>query len=348
MGDLYNLLIVDDSKVIRNGLRQVFEQDDRFQVIGEAANGKEALAAINELKPDVITLDINMPEMDGITTLKHLMITRPTPTIMMSSVSSEGADITFDALRYGAVDFIQKPSKLDESCFDNQAAEICSRVEYAASVEVDLIRYIKPRVESDTNYELQKLGPCRKIVAMGTAEGGYSSLLKIIPHIHVDDSTACLVSLYVAPEYVDLYAEYLNNHSPSLVKTAEHNEVIKSGVCYLRSGSDYMSVHKQDDDFIIHISPAPFASRKGSIDMLLFSTADVMLENSIGVILSGSGSDGTEGIEEISRVGGISIIQDPKSCLSREMALSALNHNDTEFVIYDYMIADVINDAIKN
>lgn len=346
MNTVYNLLIVDDSKVVRDGLKSIFEKDRRFQVVGEASNGKEALKAIEALKPDVITLDITMPEMDGITTLKHLMITCPRPTIMMSNLASEGAEITFDALRYGAVDYIKKPNRLDEDCFENQAADICSRVEYAASVEVDLIRYIKIQAAKNAAVASRQVGACKKIVAMGAAEGGYSTLLKIIPHLVADESTTYLVSLYVAQEYVDLYAEYLNKYSSLYVKTAEHNEIIKPGVCYLRSGTDYMSVHKQAEDISIHINPAPFASRKGSIDMLFFSMAEVIGKNSMGVVLSGSGSDGTEGLEEISRVGGVSIIQDPKTCLSKEMAMSALN-NKTDFIVSDFMIADVINEASK-
>lgn len=352
MSHIYNLLIVDDSKVIRDGLKVVFDQDERFHVVGEAANGKEALRAVNELKPDVITLDINMPGMDGITTLKHLMIACPTPVIMMSSLTTEGAEVTFDALRFGAVDFIQKPSnlELDAGSFDNQAAEICSRVEYAAAVEVDVIHYINSTKKPDDRMSsnISENTSVKKIIALGAGEGGYASLLKVIPHINAAAQAACLVSLYAAPEYVSLFAEYLNNHSVLNVKTAEHNEVIKPGVCYLRSGADYMSVHKQEDEYVLHISPAPFASRKGSIDMLLFSTADVAANDAVGVILSGSGKDGVEGSEEILRVGGRTIIQDPKSCLSSEMPASVAAKNSMATVTNDLMIADVINDAINN
>ena len=275
MINLHRVLIVDDSKVIRDGLRQVFMQDERFEVVGEAANGNAALDAVKTLKPDVVTMDISMPEMDGITALKHLMITCPTPTLMLSSLSSEGASITFDALRYGAVDFIQKPSRLEQGCFDKQIDEICSRTEYAASVDVNVIRYISPKRNSAVEIIRQHAVPCKKIVAMGAAEGGYSSLLKIIPHLSVESDAAYLIVLYVDAEYVDLYVEYLNSHSVMEVKVAEHNETIEAGVCYVRSGSDYLSVHKEADDYVLHISPAPFASRKGSIDMLMFSTADV-------------------------------------------------------------------------
>ena len=346
MNTVYNLLIVDDSKVVRDGLKSIFDKDRRFKVVGKASNGKEALKAIEEIKPDVITLDITMPEMDGITTLKHLMISSPTPTIMMSNLASEGAEITFDALRFGAVDYIKKPSRLNEDCFDNQAADICARVEYAASVEVDLIRYIKLQTAKNDESANKRQQSCKKIVALGASEGGYSTLLKIIPHLEVDETAAYLVSLYVAQEYVDLYAEYLDKYSSLVVKSAEHDEVLKPGVCYLRSGTDYMSVHKQGDDLAIHINPAPFASRKGSIDMLFFSIAEVIGKNSIAVVLSGSGSDGTEGLEEISRVGGVSVIQDPKTCLSKEMSMSALN-NKTDFIVSDFMIAEVINNACK-
>lgn len=205
-----------------------------------------------------------------------------------------------------------------------------------------MIRYINTKVNGK-KYEITE-EKCKKIVSIGAAEGGYSSLLKIIPHIEADTHIACLVTLYVPDEYINPYVDYLNSYSKLYAKKAEHDDVIKAGTCYVCSGSDYMSVHKSNDDLTIHISPAPFSTRKGSIDMLLFSTADVLADKSIGVVLSGSGSDGTEGLEEISRVGGVSIVQDPKSCLSKEMPEFAIKNHDINFVVSDYKIADVINE----
>mgnify|MGYP000577698357 CR=1 FL=1 len=127
MSDKKKILIVDDSKMIRKGLAGIFEKSGLFEIVGEAADGKEALAAIKKLQPDVVTLDVVMPGMDGLTTLKHIMIECPRPTVMLSSLTQDGSETTFDALRYGAVDFISKPSRLENPSMEDLADEILNK-----------------------------------------------------------------------------------------------------------------------------------------------------------------------------------------------------------------------------
>lgn len=345
--DVLKLLVVDDSKMMRDAIRTMFEDDPHIDVVAEADNGASALDAVKRYDPDVITMDVAMPVMDGITTLKHLMIKNPKPVVMLSSLTVVGATVTFDALRYGAVDFISKPSIVDGDALQHQVEDIRSKVKFAAGVEVDAVKYIRRNVlQSDSN-NAPIQGQCNKLVAFGAAEGGYGSMLKIIPRLSVNDSTAYLASIYATPEHVDAFTEYLNACSSVYVKRAEHNEEIQPGVCYLNVGSDYMTVHKTEMAYTLHVNPAPFASRKGAVDMLMFSTADIAAENSIGVILSGSGEDGAEGLEEVIRMGGTAIVQDPQSCLSKDMALAALNRSDIERVVSDSDLADEVNGLVK-
>jgi two-component system chemotaxis response regulator CheB len=346
MTEPVKLLVVDDSKVMREAIVEMFATDSAIEVVGQAVNGAEALQAARQLNPDVITLDVAMPVMDGMTALKHLMIKDPHPIVMLSSLTLEGAKVAFDALRYGAVDFISKPSALNDTSLSQQEAEIRSKIEYAASVEVNAIKYIRSGKDA-VHYDGVTGGQCKNIVAIGAAEGGYGALLKIIPQLPVDMTTAYLSVLYVAPEYIDAFASYLNNYSAVEVKRAVHDEEIKPGVCYLSSGVDYMSVHKQKDAYSLHVSPAPFASRKGAADMLLFSTADTAGTDSIGIVLSGLGRDGAEGLEEITRMGGTAIVQDPKTCLCKEMANAALELNSPEYVVADSNIATTLGQILS-
>lgn len=340
------LLIVDDSKVIRDAIADMTSYGSNIQVVGEATNGAEAIEAVAQCNPDVITLDVSMPVMGGITALKHIMIKNPRPTVMLSSLTLEGARVAFDALRFGAVGFIAKPSALEDTDLSEQEAEIRSKIEYASAVEVDAIKYIREtqaNLSQSPDFNGQR--PSR-IVAMGAGEGGYGALLKIIPHLNANVPYSYLVTIYAAREHVDAFASYLNHFSNVHVKRAAHDEVLKPGVCYLNSGMDYMTVHQQTDDYTLHVSPAPFASRKGAVDMLMFSTTEVMGGQGIGVILSGLGEDGSEGIEEILHRGGQAIMQDPRTCLCKHMVQAAMETNEGGTVVADKHIAAFLNNLI--
>ena len=345
MTSALRLLIVDDSKLMREAIVGIFADDENI-MMEEATNGLEALVLLDKFKPDVVTLDINMPGLDGISTLKRMMIEHPAPTVMLSSLTQEGAKITFDALRYGAVDFISKPTALSEISLQEQAEQIRSRVRYASEVELAAIKYIRHEPKSVGVAPVTGDGQCRHIVVMGAAEGGYGALLKIVPQLDAQTDSAYLISLHMASEFVDAFIGYLNTCSQIPVKRASHNEILKPGCCYISSGTDYMSVHCEADAFSLHISPAPFVTRRGAIDMLLFSTAEAIGDQAIGVILSGQGDDGAEGLEEIIRVGGTAIVQDPHTCFCKEMVQKALDRSQVELIETDVSIGTTINKII--
>ena len=345
MNEKKKIIIVDDSKLIRKGLSEIFEASNDFEVVGEAADGKDALEAIRKKQPDVITLDVVMPGMDGLTTLKHIMIECPRPTVMLSSLTQDGSETTFDALRYGAVDFISKPSRLEEESMSDLADNIINKLNTAVDIDVGVTSYIRTRSDNE-NTENPTGGKCEKLVALGAAEGGYRALMKIIPHL-VPKAAAYLVVLYVDEEHLDAFASYLDAHSQVKVKRAQNDETLEAGVCYLSAGSDYMSVHELEDDLVLHVSPAPFTSRKGSIDRLLFSVAEIMGANSIGIVLSGSGVDGAEGLEEIERTGGMTIVQEPKSCLTKDMSQAALDTCTPDYIISDVDLPSTINEILS-
>jgi len=345
MSNKKKILIVDDSKLIRKGLSEIIDASGTFEVVGEAADGEEALAAISRTQPDVVTLDVVMPGMDGLTTLKHIMIESPRPTVMLSSLTQDGSKVTFDALRYGAVDFISKPSKLEDGGdMSIPGEDIIRKLNAAIDVNVDVASYIRPLPNSMVNKDMQDLR-CEKLVGFGTAEGGYGALMKIIPGL-TQAQAAYIAVLYVDEDHLDGFIAYINEHCQIYVKRAEHNEVLEAGVCYLSSGSDYLTVHKSGEDFVFHINPAPFSTRRGSVDRLFFSIAEVMESNAVGVILSGAGVDGVEGLEEINRVGGVTMVQDSKNCLVKEMPQKAISTITPEYVISDVEVSTKLNELL--
>lgn len=314
-----NLFIVDDSRMMRKIIANIFKDNPLVEVVGEAENGEEALQIIPQLKPDVVTLDVEMPVMDGLTTIKHLMIQAPTPTVMLSSMTVEGADVTFDALKYGAVDFVAKPSNTGTVDLEEQTGEIERKVRLAAEVELEAVKYVRA-VSHEKAEALALAGKkCERLVALGAAEGGYGALLKILPHLTAKYPAAYLVLFYAPARHLESFVRYIDKLCPLFVRRAENNTAIEAGVCYLASGEEYLTVHEQEGNFVLHLSPAPFSTRRGSIDMLFFSAAERMQEKSVAVVLSGMGEDGGEGLEETLRVGGTGIIQDPAGSLYREM-----------------------------
>ncbi len=333
---------MDDSKLIREAMSRIFSATDSVRVVAKAKNGFEALDAVKKMDPDVVTLDISMPYLDGLSTLKYMMIHNPKPTVMISNLTTEGSATAFDALRYGAMDIISKsfpPGYRDFASIDEQ---IYKKVEFAASVKVNTIKYLRVNPQTDKQVTPQD-SPCRQIVAMGANEGGFGALLKIVPWLYANPTTAYLAVLYSTRDQVNAFADYLNKYSSVQVKSARHGETVCGGVCYLCSGEDYLTVHSQRNKHLLHVYPAPFVSRKGSVDMLMFSAADIRVDRVMGVVLSGSGEDGVEGLEEISRIGGLALVQSPETCLSREMPSGALKRNGDAIEVADLRVASTIN-----
>ena len=338
------VLIVDDSPIIRQSIADIVLSDGSFEVVGMAESGREALRMVDTLQPDVISLDVVMPGMNGITTLKHLMINHPTPTVMVSSLTTEGATITFDALRYGALDFIPKPSKLTGGSLRAQSAEIVQKLTWASSVEIEAIRYIRTQENPQNNIGDKS---AEFVVGLGAHEGGYSSLMKILPKLSSDTSACYIAVLYEYPENVDAFVNYLQRYCSIKVARAVDGAPLKAGYCYITAGVDYVTLQPLGGEIALHVHPAPFDSQKGSINRLLFSVADIMTDRSMGIVLTGSGDDGFEGIDEISRMGGKTLIQEPSTCLVDEMPSNALNRCQVDDVAPDHEIAQRLNDLFS-
>lgn len=338
------ILIVDDSSLFRKYLRSLMEGNPRLRVAGEARDGREALDLIPKVRPDVLVLDVNMPVMDGLTALKHIMIKNPTPTLMFSSLTKAGARITFDSLKCGAVDFIEKPSSLRDVNLEAQRWEILHKIEAAAAVKVGKIRYVKARPRDHESMGDQTRKP-EYVFAIGASEGGIGSLLRLVPGLSPEVCASYVTVLYEEPAHVDVFCDYLDEHSEIRVKRAKNGDFLRPGVCYIASGKEYVTLvgSRSQKGLALHVAPSPFPKRRGSVNMLMFSLAEIMEQHAVGVLLSGKGKDGAEGLGEISRLGGVCIALDPASCLSEDMVRNAIDERVVHFIYQDSEMPQRIN-----
>ncbi len=336
------VLVVDDSKLIRKVICRAFEESENINVVGEAGNGLEALKMLPQLNPDVVTLDINMPVMDGLTALKHMMIKYPRPIVMLSSLTKEGAAVTFEALKYGAVDFVHKPSKAKGSDLEEQYRNMISKIILAADVETEAVRLIRPKNRVASTEKPVK-PPMKFIFAIGTSEGGYGALLKIVPHLSPALPAAFISMIYAEPQYVDAYARYLDSNSLLRVKRVEDGGRIEAGVCYIASGAEQVIVDFVGGKPFLRVSFVAAQKKKQAINQLMRSLAGSIKKRAVGVILSGSGDDGVGGLSAIKAMGGIAIAQAPDTCLCRDMPAAAIAECDVNLVISDNELADKLN-----
>jgi len=318
-----SVLIVDDSTLLRKIIKEMFAGDEQLQVVGEAEHGLKALELIPEIKPDVVTLDVNMPIMDGLTTIKHIMIKCPTPVVMFSTLTGQGSLETFEALRYGAVDFLQKPSSLLKEDLKSQHELIISRVKNAACAGIETIRYLRPAQVNRKKTAVEKQA-CSRAFAIGSSYGGYGSLLGLVPEIKPDVPAAFLSVLYAAAPHVDAFAAYLDQHSQLTVKRAVDGEPMVDGTCYLASAFEQVQVSNQPGNLSLDVQPNSDADPGQACDTMMASLSAVLNDRAFGILLSGLGNDGIAGIDAILKGGGKAIIQDPKTCLcSDTTALTA-------------------------
>jgi two-component system chemotaxis response regulator CheB len=336
-----SVLIVDDSTVLRKIVKEMFSTDSQLQVVGEAEHGLKALELIPRLKPDVVTLDVNMPVMDGLTAIKHIMIKCPTPVVMFSTLTGQGSKETFEALRYGAVDFLQKPSSLLKEDLKSQHELIISRVKNAARAGIDTIRYLRP-AQAAEGAKSRSQADCRRVFAIGSSYGGYGALLGLVPELDPDLPAAYLAVLYATPTNVEAFSRYLDGHSPLTVQRALDGQTLHPGCCYLTSVFETVGVVNQSDGLKLTVKSKPSTRPEHSADQMMTSLAATLKDRAAGILLSGIGEDGIAGIGEILNGGGHAIVQDPKTCLCSDTTTMAARKYGLATVLPGMRMAETI------
>jgi two-component system, chemotaxis family, protein-glutamate methylesterase/glutaminase len=316
---LVRVLVADDSAFMRTALTRMIESDPALRVSGAAQTGLEVLEKIASLQPDVVTLDVEMPGLNGLETLRRIMQTCPRPVIMVSSLTKEGAETTLEALALGAFDYVPKQSSLVSLDITDIRKDLVAKIKAAAeTLSLGPAARIPPAAikaaATTAHHPLQVLP---RIVALGTSTGGPKALQEILPALPADLPVAVLVVQHMPPGFTGPFARRLDNLCQVSVREAQDNESISSGVVYLAPAGRHMTVYrKMATEVAIRISDTPHNTlHTPSADVMMSSVAEVFRAASMGVIMTGMGSDGLEGMRAIARVGGTTVGQDEASCV---------------------------------
>jgi two-component system chemotaxis response regulator CheB len=319
---LIRVLVVDDSALMRKLIPQMLAGDESIEVVGTAMDGTFALKKIEELKPNVITLDLEMPGMNGIDTLKEIMRRQPVPVIVFSSHSTEGATVTMKALGLGAFDFVTKP-KDATAHMSETARELIAKIKAAADCK------LKPRMLPGVPPKPEKVpaptGSPNKIVAIGVSTGGPQALEYVLSQLPGDFPGTITVVQHMPDGFTDMFARRLDEVCPLRVKEAQSGDVLQPGRVLICPGSRHMKVKRLPlGDIVVLCDEARVNGHRPSADVLLRSVADEFKSNAIGVLMTGMGDDGAEGLGAIRKEGGMTIAQSEESCVVFGMPKAAI------------------------
>lgn len=314
-GSPCRVLIVDDSAVVRQMLSEILASDPAIEVVGTAADPLLAREKIKRLAPDVITLDVEMPRMDGLAFLENLMRLHPLPVVMISSLTERGADTTLQALALGAVDFISKPKFDVARGLQGYAEEIIGKVKMAARSRVrTLARPITPRITLDA----VPPSPARSIqfrttdrlIAIGASAGGTEALRVVLEGLPAD-APAVVLTQHLPATFSTAFAERLDRHSAMSVREASDGEAVLPGHAYLPPGGKHLRVIRDGARWRCRVDDGPAVNRhKPAVDVLFRSVAESAGANAIGAILTGMGDDGARGLLELKNAGAPTLVQD--------------------------------------
>ena len=317
------VLIVDDSALIRQMLTEMLNAAEGIEVVGTAQDPYMARDKIKALNPDVLTLDVEMPRMDGITFLGNLMRLRPMPVVMVSTLTEKGADVTLQALEMGAVDFVAKPKSDIAHSLGDYAVEIADKVRMAAKARVKPLE--RPAANSPVTEKLSAdavLGKRAKsrhfrtteqIIALGASTGGTEAIKAVLMAMPAD-APGMVITQHIPAAFSRPFAERMNRVSAMTVCEAQDGQQILPGHVYIAPGSHHLLVERSGARYICRLNDGPPVNRhKPSVDVMFRSVAQSAGNNALAVLLTGMGTDGAHGMQEMHEVGCPTIAQDEKS-----------------------------------
>ena len=328
------VLVVDDSAFMRKILTDILSETPSIEVVGTAKNGQEALQMIKKLNPDLVTLDVEMPVMDGITALKQIVKDFSIPVVMLSSLTQSGADLTLQALEIGAVDFITKPTSIFKINTDEIKTELIDKILEAAQVKLSKVSKVPIR-KSIRPKAVPRSSALKKIVAIGTSTGGPRALQAVVPLIPADIEAAVLIVQHMPVGFTKSLAERLNSMSVIEIKEAEHGDVLKPGCGYLAPGGHQMEVVRRGSDYVIHLDDSKVVTgHRPSVDAMFYSLVKEDIKNTIAVIMTGMGADGKEGLIKLKENGKVRVIaQDEETCVVYGMPGSAVKADTVDVIV---------------
>ncbi len=327
------LLIVDDSALIRNMLTEIFNSSPDIEVVGTAADPLIARDKIKKLNPDVITLDIEMPRMDGLTFLRNLMRLRPMPVVMISTLTEQGASVTLEALEIGAVDFVAKP-KLDVAASLKQySEEIINKVKTAARANVKARESRtpanKPIVSANGSTHFKTTD---KIIALGASTGGTEAIKDVVAGLP-EDTPPIVISQHLPASFSDSFAKHVDLAGAMTACIAKEGQQILPGNIYIAPGDKHLKIVRNGARYICKLDDGePVNRHKPAVDVMFYSVAQNVGVNAIGVLLTGMGADGAKGMKAMHDAGAKTVIQDEASSVVWGMPGEAYKLNCTDYV----------------
>lgn len=320
------------------------DEDPGIEVVGCARNGVEGLQMIEALKPDVVTLDVTMPVMDGLTMLRRLMADAPLPCVMVSALTQEGAQTTLTALQIGAVDFVPKPGAHGVKSLQGQANTIIEKVKMAARAKV--FGPAREKVRPPCTEAGVKGVPRRSVVAIGASTGGPKALMDVVPLLPGDLPAPVLIVQHMPGAFTRSFASRMDEVSNLQVKEAEPMETIMPGTAYLAPGGIHMRVGGNSRRKIMLTKEPEDALHRPSVDVLMESVVDTYGGDAVGVLLTGMGADGAEGMLALRKSGGETIAQDEQTSTIFGMPREAIKRGAVEKVLPIGRIAEAIVEAV--
>jgi len=335
------VLIVDDSAFVRQALKQILESDPQIEVIAVAADPYAAVERIKEQLPDVITLDIEMPRMDGLTFLDRLMSQHPIPVVICSTLTAAGSDSALAALSKGAVEIITKPKLGAKEFFEESRVRICDAVKSAAHARLRSRPappiHVAPKLTADAI--LAKPGPSSmiqttdRVVAVGASTGGTEALREFLEAMPLDAPPIVIVQ-HMPAEFTARFAQRLDQICRITVKEAEDSDSVIRGQALIAPGNRHMLLKRSGARYFVEIRDGPLVSRhRPSVDVLFRSAARYAGKNVVGVIMTGMGDDGARGMLEMRQAGAYTIAQDEASCVVFGMPAEAIKLSAVQQVL---------------
>ncbi len=341
---MIKVLIVDDSAFMRKLLTDQFAGQPDFMVVDTARNGKEAIDKVRRLKPDLVTMDVEMPIVDGIQALEQIMRDTPVPVVMISSLTHMGTESTIRALQLGAVDFIAKTAGPISSLTGIQS-EVLDKCRAAVKANVIQLKKPIPTILFESKIQLKSLANAvdDKIVAIGTSTGGPRALQEVLSRLPGSLPSGIVIVQHMPPGFTRSLAERLNSLSALLVKEAENNDVVRHGLVLIAPGNFHMTLERQQNKTVVKLNQSPpLGGHRPAVNPLLESVATLYKQRAVGVILTGMGRDGSVGITAIKKQGGITIAEDQTTSVVYGMPKAAIELGVVDHVVPLQLVADQI------
>ncbi|MBK8229349.1 MAG: chemotaxis response regulator protein-glutamate methylesterase [Candidatus Eisenbacteria bacterium] len=338
------VLIVDDSALVRSTLKRELSKDGAIEVVGVAPDPYVARDMVVALEPDVITLDIEMPRMDGITFLRKLMKHHPIPTIIVSSLSAEGGELAMEALQAGAVDVMCKPGT--SYSVGDIAVQLGDKIKAAARADV---RALQARLQTNAapTTRLSLTRTTHQIIAIGASTGGTQALEEILRTLP-SNAPGMVITQHMPEKFTAMFAERLNKLCAVEVREARDGDQLRTGLALIAPGNYHMLLRRSGAMYMVQVKEGPLVNRhRPSVDVLFKSTARFAGRNAVGVILTGMGDDGATGLVEMRQAGAETIAQDEQSCIVFGMPKEAIARGGASHVVPLSRIAQTMLDLAQ-